>query len=85
MREFKYTVKDKLGMHARPTGLFVKEAMTFPCRITVAKNGKEADGKKIFAVMGLDVECGDEITLRTEGEREEEAMTALSRFFEENL
>lgn len=85
MREFKYTVKDELGMHARPAGLFVKEAVVFPGRITIVKNGKEADGKKIFAVMELDVKCGDEIILRTEGEQEEEAISVLSRFLEENL
>ena len=46
--------------------------------------GKEA-AKRIFAVMGLAVKCGQEITLKTDGENEEEAMNKLSAFLEENL
>ena len=41
--------------------------------------------KRIFAVMGLAVKCGQEITLKTDGENEEEAMNKLSAFLEENL
>ena len=72
MKEFKYVIKDEQGIHARPAGLFVKD-------------GKEADAKRIFAVMGLAVKCGQEITLKTDGENEEEAMNKLSAFLEENL
>ena len=53
MKEFKYVIKDEQGIHARPAGLFVKEAATFPCKVTIEKDGKEADAKRIFAVMGL--------------------------------
>ena len=85
MREFKYVIKDAEGIHARPAGMFVKEAAAFPCKVTIEKDGKEADAKRIFGVMGLAVECGQEITLRTDGENEEEAMAKLSAFLQENL
>ena len=85
MKEFKYVIKDEQGIHARPAGLFVKEAAAFPCKVTIEKDGKEADAKRIFAVMGLAVKCGQEITLKTDGENEEEAMNKLSAFLEENL
>ena len=58
MKEFKYVIKDEQGIHARPAGLFVKEAAAFPCKVTIEKDGKEADAKRIFAVMGLAVKCG---------------------------
>ena len=85
MKEFKYVITDKGGIHARPAGALVKEAAAFPCSITIAKDGKAADAKRIFAVMGLAVNCGQEITLKTDGENEEEAMNKLSAFLEENL
>ena len=69
MKEFKYVIKDEQGIHARPAGLFVKEAAAFPCKVTIEKDGKEADAKRIFAVMGLAVKCGQEITLKTDGEK----------------
>lgn len=85
MKEFTYTIKDEMGIHARPAGLFVKEAAAFPCAVTITKDGKEVDAKRIFGVMGLGVKCGQEIILKTDGEKEEEAMETLSKFLEENL
>ena len=85
MREFKYTIRDKRGFHAQPAGFFVREAGTFPCAVRVVRDGKTADGKKVFAVLGLGVRCGQEIVLETEGDQEEEAMISLSRFLRENL
>ena len=31
MKEFKYVITDKGGIHARPAGALVKEAAAFPC------------------------------------------------------
>ena len=53
--------------------------------LDVAKQLKSRNAKRIFAVMGLAVKCGQEITLKTDGENEEEAMNKLSAFLEENL
>ena len=85
MKTFEYTIKDELGIHARPAGLFVKEAAAFPCKVTIEKDGKEADAKRIFGVMGLGVKCGQEIILKTDGDQEEEAIAALGKFLEEKL
>lgn len=85
MKEFQYTIKDEQGIHARPAGCFVKEAAAFPCKVTISKDGKEVDAKRILGVMGLGVKCGQEIVLRTDGDQEEEAMEKLRRFLEENL
>lgn len=85
MVSFNYTIKDPLGIHARPAGIFVKEASTFPCKITIAKEGKEVDAKRILGVMSLGVKCGQEITVTLDGEQEEEASDKLKAFLEENL
>lgn len=39
MKEFKYVIKDEQGIHARPAGLFVKEAAAFPCKVIIEKDG----------------------------------------------
>lgn len=85
MKEFKYVITDKGGIHARPAGALVKEVAAFPCSITIAKDGKAADAKRIFGVMGLGVKCGQEIVLKTDGDQEEEAIAALGKFLEEKL
>ena len=85
MKEFKYVIKDKDGMHARPAGLFVRKASLYPCTVSICSGDKEVDAKRILGIMGLGIKCGEEITVKVEGEREEEAKEALSKFLEENL
>lgn len=85
MKEFKYMITDEQGIHARPAGLLVKEAASFPCTVTIEKDGKSVDAKRIFGVMGLGAKCGQEIVLKAEGEQEEEAIEALKKFLDENL
>ena len=85
MREFHYVIKDAQGIHARPAGLFAKEVAACECNVTIAKDGKEVDAKRILGVMGLGAKQGQEIVLKTEGVDEEAAMERLSAFLEENL
>ena len=85
MTEITYTITDPEGIHARPAGVLVKEAAKFTSKVTIAKDEKEVDAKRILGVMGLGVKCGQEIVLKTEGEDEDAAIEALGKFLEENL
>lgn len=85
MKEFRYVITDEQGIHARPAGMFVKEAAACKCNVTISKDGKEVDAKRILSVMGLGVKKGQEIVLKTDGDGEEAAMEKLSKFLQENL
>lgn len=85
MKEFNYVITDEQGIHARPAGMFVKEAAAFQCNVTIRKDGKEVDAKRILGVMGLGVKKGQEIVLKTDGVDEEAAMETLRAFLQENL
>ncbi|MCI5821947.1 MAG: HPr family phosphocarrier protein [Lachnospiraceae bacterium] len=85
MKEFVYTITDPEGIHARPAGVLVKEAAKYPCNVTIAKDGREVDAKRIMGVMSLGVKCGQEITMKTDGDEEEAAADALLAFLKENL
>lgn len=85
MKEFTYTITDREGIHARPAGQLVKEAAKFQSAVTIHKGEKSGDAKRIFAVMGLAVKCGEEIRVRTEGADEAEAAAALETFLKEHL
>ena len=85
MKEFKYTITDPEGIHARPAGELVKAAKQFASAIKLTKDGKSGDCKKIFGIMGLAVKCGQEVTLTFEGEDEEAAYEAVSQFMKENM
>ncbi len=85
MKIFTYVINDTLGIHARPAGLLVKEASKFNCSITLEKSEKSANAKGLFAIMGLAVKCGEEVTVRCDGEDEDAAYDAMLAFFSDNL
>lgn len=85
MIEFEYTITDKLGIHARPAGILVNTAKRFKSQITFSAKEGTADAKRIFAVMGLAVKCGDTLKVVCEGEDEKEASSAIQEVLEANL
>ena len=76
MKEFIYTVTDPQGIHARPAGELVKLAKEFTSSVTISKDGKSGDCKKIFAIMGLGIKGGED---------EDAAYEKISAFMKENL
>lgn len=85
MKTFTYTIRDEVGIHARPAGMLVNKAKEFECAVTVHKDGRSADAKKLFSLMGLGVKCGDSVTIEANGADEDTAIAALSEFFKANL
>ena len=82
---FTFTVSDPEGMHARPAGRLVAKAQEYESSISVAYGGKSVDAKRIFGVMGLDVQQGDEVTVRVQGNDEAVAAAEFERFLKEHL
>lgn len=85
MKEFNYVITDSEGIHARPAGLLVKKANEYTSRITLEVEGREADAKRIFAVMSLGAKKGMTVIVRAEGDDEQEAFDGMKSFLEENL
>ena len=85
MKSFSYTVKDELGLHARPAGLIVKEVKNFQSKVTLEKDGKSVDASRLMAVMGMGVKKDQTVTVKVEGDDEDAACKALKAFFETNL
>lgn len=85
MKSINYTITDELGIHARPAGLLVKLAGGFQSDITIVKDGKEANAKRIMALMGLSATKGTEITVKVDGPDEDDAVKAVEDFLKANL
>lgn len=85
MKEYKYVITDPEGIHARPAGELVKVAKEFSCKVTLTKDGKSGDCKKIFGIMGLAVKNGNEVVMSFDGEDEDAAYEKISAFMKENL
>lgn len=61
------TIRNRLGLHARPAAEFVKLASTYEAEIWVDKEGLEVNGKSIMGVMMLAAEAGSSIRIRAVG------------------
>lgn len=85
MKSFVYTIKDEIGIHARPAGLLAKKAKEFESEITVEKDGKRVVATKLMALMGMGVKCGDVVTITARGSDEDKAIKEMEEFFSKNL
>ena len=68
----------EVALHARPAGLFVREAARFAATVEVAANGKSANAKSILQVLGLGAAGGTELLLSASGDDAAEAVASLS-------
>jgi phosphotransferase system HPr (HPr) family protein len=67
-----------VDLHARPAAVFVRTAMAFAARISVAAGDREADAKSLLAVLALGAKGGTTLRLRAEGGDAADAVDVLS-------
>jgi phosphocarrier protein HPr len=77
-----FQIKNKFGLHARPSASFVQTACRFRCKIRVEKDGQCADGKSILDLMMLAAAQGTSITVKAQGEDAQDALHALGTLIE---
>ena len=70
-------ISNRLGLHARASAKLTKLAGSFPCDIWISRGDRRVNAKSIMGVMMLAAGQGTEVTVETQGEREQEAMDAL--------
>lgn len=85
MIQNKITIKDPIGIHARPAALLVKTLKPFQSEFKLIKDEKEASAKSLLQIMGLGAKEGDEIKVVADGSDEDKMMDAFLNFAEENL
>ena len=88
MLEKNITIINKLGLHARAAAKLIGTTTRFSSDVYLIKDGREVDGKSIMSVMMLAASKGTELTIRTCGEDQSEALNAIellinNRFDEE--
>ena len=68
---------NKLGLHARASAKLTQLASQFPCEVWLSRNSRRINAKSIMGVMMLAAAKGSTITIETDGEQEQDAMTAI--------
>ena len=76
--ERRATLPPGVALHARPAGLFVREAARFNSNITAGANGKRANAKSILEVLSLGATAGTELAISATGEDAREAVERLA-------
>lgn len=82
MVEKNIIVNVKPGLQARQAALFVQEANRFGADVYLKKDDRQVNAKSIMGVMSLAIARGTEITLMTDGNDEEQALTSLAELIE---
>jgi phosphocarrier protein len=77
-----FTIRNRLGLHARAAALLVKAANKFSAEVTIEKDGVEVNGKSIMGILMLAASKGSKITVRVRGEDGPEALQALGKLIE---
>ena len=72
------TVKNEVGLHARPATYFIQKANEFKSGIWVEKEERRVNAKSLLGVLSLGIVKGTSITIIADGSDEEEAVAALT-------
>ena len=76
------TVRNRLGIHARPAAAFVKLASRFESEILVEKDDQTVNGKSIMGLMSLAAGRGSKIRITARGPDAERAIEELTHLVE---
>lgn len=82
MMEKVMTIRNRMGLHARPAAMFVQEAGKFKSQVYVVKDGLQVNGKSVMGLMLLAAESGSKLTIKADGTDEQQALEALEKLFE---
>jgi len=82
MIEKKVKVKNRAGIHARPSAILVQNTKNFKSSIFFQKGSFKINAKSIMGIITLGAGYGSEITITADGEDEEQAVEILVKLFE---
>ena len=80
-----FRIRNKLGLHARPSAAFVQTAKRYQSEIKVEKDGLIADGKSILDLMMLAAAQGTQIQVKAIGQDAQDALDALGKLIEDGF
>ena len=79
------TIKNSLGLHARPATFFIQKANTFKSSIWVEKEDRRVNAKSLLGVLSLGITNGMSVTLIADGADEKDALDGLENLIDTQL
>ena len=71
------TVKNQVGLHARPATLFIQKANEFKSSVWVEKEERRVNAKSLLGVLSLGIVGGTTIRIIADGVDEQAAVDSL--------
>lgn len=71
------TVKNEVGLHAKPATYFIQKANEFQSGIWVEKDERRVNAKSLLGILSLGIVQNTDITLIADGADEKAAVDAL--------
>ena len=79
------TIKNKLGLHARPATFFIQKANSYASSIWIQKDDRRISAKSLLGVLSMGITGGMTITLIADGPDETEALNGLEELVSNSL
>ena len=76
------TIKNSVGLHARPATFFIQKANEFKSSIWVEKEDRRVNAKSLLGVLSLGIMGGTDIRIIAGGADETQAVDELVRLVE---
>ena len=76
------TVKNEVGLHARPATFFIQKANEFKSSIWVEKENRRVNAKSLLGVLSLGIVGGTTIKILADGSDEVAAVEGLVKLVE---
>ncbi len=76
------TIKNSVGLHARPATFFVQKANSYKCSIWVEKEDCRVNAKSLLGVLSLGISKGTNITIMADGADEADAVSGLTQLID---
>jgi phosphocarrier protein len=75
-------ILNRLGLHARPSAMFVKVCNRHKCDIWVERDGEQVNGKSIMGLMMLAAGQGSKLRITCEGSDAESAIQEIEELIQ---
>ena len=76
------SVKNQVGLHARPATFFIQKANEFKSSVWVEKDERRVNAKSLLGVLSLGIVGGTTIRIMADGSDEEQAVDGLVKLVE---
>ena len=71
------TIKNSVGLYARPATFFIQKANSYKSSIWIEKDDRRVNAKSLLGVLSLALASGTTITLVADGPDEAEAISGI--------